>query len=234
MIPDSITSFFGEVQAQAVVTALVIQMLGWFIGWLFQRRPRITYTQTVNMNYLVPVTGPEQLQTSSALEITNHSAASDWDSHQAVAAPEPKPQVQQEPGVSQQPHLLSVKVTDYSITNRGRMAAKNVEVIFNFRPQHYERFPPLPITEQTLPDGRFMLTIGMLNPKEFVSIGLLSADGLLPNLTLVRCEGYGAKQIKSIPMRLYPMWFNVSAAVAMLFGVFSFLYFVSLFVISLL
>lgn|GEM_PF-6633593 len=216
--------FFSQIQVQAVVTALIIQCILSIIAWLFQRRPRLVYTQTHDKLFLVPQRVPDPQEGSG-------SNAND----QAEATDEPGPQdrdVTVQPAQVPAVRALSVFVADYDIRNEGRLAAKGVEITFNYAPMHYDRFPHINVDEKIMRDGRFALKIETLNPGEQISVSLLNTGDQLPELTLVRCEGYGARKVTSMPARVFPLWFSVIALISAFFGVFSFLYFVSLFTIS--
>ncbi len=219
---DTFFEIFGKTQGQAIAVALFVQITMLTISRLLQQRPKITFTKSDDRHYLVR---PQQ-QPQPQLPLDRTENVSDDQQLNVEPAPDSK-------GEQRQINNVSVYVADYTVTNTGRLAAKNVEIVFNYPPGHYDRFPHLPIREATLQDGRYVLTVGMLNPRESLNIGLLNVGTPLPALTLVRCEGYGAKEIATIPMRIWPKWFNVSAAVAMLFGVFSFLYLIALAAISL-
>lgn len=125
--------------------------------------------------------------------------------------------------------LLSTYVRNITVANQGRKVAENVEVVLNFEPQHLEHFPHLPITETKNKDGRHVVTIARLNPKEFVNFSMLSANGELPLVTYVRCSGYSAKQVNIAPQRVAPKWFIAVALLLILIGFITTIYFVALF-----
>lgn len=219
---DTFFEIFGKTQGQAVAVALFVQITMLTISRFIQQRPKIIFTKSDDRHYLVR----PQLQPQPQLPLDRTDSSSESQEVDAKADPDAKAE-------QRQINNVSVYVANYTVTNAGRLAAKNVEIVFNYPPGHYDRFPHLPIREATLQDGRYVLTVGMLNPRESLNIGLLNVGAPLPALTLVRCEGYGAKEIATLPMRIWPKWFNVCAAVAMLFGVFSFLYLIALAAISL-
>lgn len=226
---EPIASLFGQPQAQAVVTALVIQAIIWLLTWLFQRRPRITYSRTSFRHLNLPQPPPMQQPLPVEAEIEhqpNEQQAPEESGRQTSP-------VEQREGALRNFALLQVQVAEYSIINQGRLPAKNLEVVFNYRPQHYDRHPHLPIKEAQLQDNRFVLTIGMLNPKERLAITTLDVGRPLPDLTLVRCEGHGAKEVRTVPQRVWPRWLNWMSMALLLIGVFSVLYLVSLLLISL-
>ena len=229
---ETIITFFGQTELQAVLSALFVQaIIGTFV-WLVQRRPRIIYTQTNNKHFLVPHQQPEEARLPLEHEVEDRSHAQNR--HESNTTNARSPTVRQDTDQPPQSGIISVYVADYTIMNVGRLAAKNVEVVFNYAPGHYDRYPHLPVRERTLQDGRYILTIDMLNPKEQISISLLNVYTELPDLTLVRCEGYGANAVRSVPMRIYPWWLNLGMVALIFVGLFSLLYFASLYFISLL
>lgn len=71
--------------------------------------------------------------------------------------------------------------------NAGRAPAKNIEIIFNFKPQHFELFPVIPYKVSENPDGRTIVSIESLGHKESFNIEQIAA-GTLPTIINVRTE----------------------------------------------
>lgn len=108
--------------------------------------------------------------------------------------------------------------------NGGNAVAEDVEIVFNWKPAHMERFPHLPIKEETTFDNRYVVTIPRLNPKEGVSFSLLSLNQELPAITTVRCKGHAARRIQFVPQQQLPRWAQALIMVIMLLGIFAAVY----------
>lgn len=104
------------------------------------------------------------------------------------------------------------------MVNSGTAIAEDVEVAFNWPPQHMEWFPHIPTTVTRQPDGRYILTIQRLNPKEGVTMALLSLNQEHPSLLHVRCKGFAGRMIAFRSQQIFPMWVNVLVALLMILG----------------
>ena len=72
-------------------------------------------------------------------------------------------------------------------------------------------------TEETNPNGEHIIKIPSLGAKEYVNIQLLS-HAQLPILLNIRSADGPAKLIHVHLQRIFPRWFNVSAAGLLLLG----------------
>lgn len=122
------------------------------------------------------------------------------------------------------PRTLAHHVRSIWLWNGGRGMAEDVELLFNWRPPHMERFPQLKAEETTFPDNRFLLTLERVNPREGINFNLLSAGPELPLLIHVRCKGFPATEVTFINQRRFPNWINAIVAALMLLGLAAALY----------
>lgn len=136
------------------------------------------------------------------------------------------------PATEENPAPPTVRNPVYARTiwlwNGGRAMAEEVELLFNWKPQHMERFPQLKADESVFEDNRYLLTLERVNPREGVNFNFLSFNAELPDLVHVRCKGFSAKAVPFINQRRFPAWVNFLVAAIMLLGVFAFIYFVLL------
>lgn len=89
---------------------------------------------------------------------------------------------------------LYVCTSEIWIKNSGRAQAKNLEIILNFRPQHYEIWTPRKCKEEILADDRLSLTFETLGPQDEFDISMLHTFGETPSVIEVRHEGGLAKE----------------------------------------
>jgi hypothetical protein len=107
------------------------------------------------------------------------------------------------------------------LENSGTAIAEEVELAFNWRPQHIEWFPHIPTTVVRQPDNRYILTVSRLNPKEGINFSLLSLNEEHPNLMHVRCKGYPGKPLAFKSQQIYPRWFNFFVGTLLLLGAYT-------------
>jgi hypothetical protein len=120
---------------------------------------------------------------------------------------------------------VGISTASIFVSNSGRKMATNVEVVFNWPVETISIWPQRYYQCLTNPEGRFAIQFKDLAPREFVQIHIL-AIGQLPSVLTVRSSEATGKQIKIVPMRLYPTWFNVSALLLILVGVWAIIFLV--------
>jgi hypothetical protein len=99
--------------------------------------------------------------------------------------------------------------SSFSLNNSGRATAQDVEIVFNWRPQLLNLWPQRLYTEHENPEGRFIIKIGTLGPKEFIGIDMLSCNRDLPAIVQVRAAVGSTKNIAMYPQRIFPKWMNM-------------------------
>src|SRR6266496_2650020 len=104
-----------------------------------------------------------------------------------------------------------------TIQNTGKRPAESVEILHKTRPDFFQLSPSLPFTETTRPAGEHVITVPHLGPNEYFTLQLLSYK-TVPNLLNIRSKEGPAVQIPIQSQRVYPGWFNVTAALLMLLG----------------
>jgi len=107
----------------------------------------------------------------------------------------------------------------YHFRNAGGASVTNLEIIFNYKPEHFELHEPLKYSEHLNPDGRFIIQIDKLAPKSHFDLELLSAFEL-PSIARVGSDSgdAAAKNFNFIPNPSVP--FKVFAIGAMIIGIF--------------
>lgn len=100
----------------------------------------------------------------------------------------------------------TVIVRSYSVSNTGKSTATNVELVFNWKPSHFNVWPLRHYTTRDHPDGRFSLVLENLAPKEVFGMELLSVNVDLPVLCNVRSEQTESVERPMILQIIYPGW----------------------------
>lgn len=178
----------------------------------------ITFALTVGWQLITRVFAPRP---SVTWGITNHSV---------LRVPFTPPATEEEPEPAQRTNAFYVR--NLWLWNGGRALAEDVELLFNWKPQHVERYPQLKAGETFFEDGRYLLTLERVNPREGVNFSMLSLNVELPEAIHVRAKGFPARQVTFMNQRRFPAWLNFFIAAIMLLGVFAAVY-LSLLVIRL-
>ncbi len=118
---------------------------------------------------------------------------------------------------------VSIRTDSLTIQNIGRKAAQNIEIIHKERPDHFQFSQAIGFEEESTPDGSHITKISSLGPKESINIQYLSHTKP-PTLLNVRSEEGPAGLIQVQLQRMYPQWFNFSAAALFLIGLGTVLY----------
>jgi len=106
------------------------------------------------------------------------------------------------------------------VQNVGRAPATEVEVHFNFTPEHFQIWPTLVYDMVTNPEGRFTIKIGNLGKREYFTLELLSTNAL-PEVLRVRSPNGDAKKVPMAPRQVFPAWVNRSLFALLILGLFS-------------
>lgn len=181
---------------------------------VFAAKPRLRWGITSDTIFLVPMVpkAPAQLPDGAVAAPADEGATMP---PAPAEAPPPQTGVQALP-----PHEVYRSRTLW-LVNSGTAIAEEVEVAFNWQPQHMEWYPHIPTTVTRQPDGRHILTISRLNPKEGVTFSLLSLNQEHPNLLHVRCKGFGGKPLAFRSQQIFPLWVNVLVATLMFLGAYT-------------
>jgi hypothetical protein len=94
----------------------------------------------------------------------------------------------------------------FSIKNEGREPASDIEIHFNFRPEHLQIWPTFNYQTEMNPEGHFCVRIANLGRQEWMSIEVVAGNRDLPQLLRVRTRQGEAKLVQIAPMRVLPRW----------------------------
>lgn len=118
----------------------------------------------------------------------------------------------------------SVGVQSVSIFNAGRIPAKSVEIVFNWKPDYINTWPIRKYDEYTHPDGRYSIHLESLAPKEAFGLELLCMNNDLPSIITARSQEAESKARPMILQVQYPVWFNGLVGILMFSGLISTVY----------
>jgi hypothetical protein len=127
-----------------------------------------------------------------------------------------------EPTVNDKGEVVSplkvVRIPSVSVLNTGRNPAANVNITFNWKPQHYSLWPSRHHKVDTAPDGRFTIMAGTLPPKDFIVVDLLSVNTELPEITSAYCDQCTSTIVTLFPQEVHPRWKLLLAVWLMVLG----------------
>ena len=113
--------------------------------------------------------------------------------------------------------LQTLQTDALTLQNIGRKTACNVDIVMSNRPDFFQFAPAIAYHETTLDNGQFVLRIGEMGPKEFVTLQLLSYRQV-PHLLNIRSDAGHAQAIQIQLQRVFPTWLSVLLALLMLVG----------------
>lgn len=105
---------------------------------------------------------------------------------------------------------LYINTSEIWVKNLGRSQARQVEVVLNFRPQHYQVWTPRKCKEEVLADDRLSLTFDTLGPNDELEISMLDSFADTPNVLEVRHEA-GLANEEKMQTNIQPGRFTIVA-----------------------
>lgn len=112
----------------------------------------------------------------------------------------------------------TVNTISHMIKNDGQETATKVELLFNWKPQFINIWPPRHYNEQIESDGRYTLVFDSLTPRETFGCELMSINKDLPKLLMVRCDQCVAQTIAMYPQPVIKNWQRRTCIVLSLAG----------------
>ncbi len=109
-----------------------------------------------------------------------------------------------------------VRTASVIVSNKGKETSKNVEIVFNWKPQYLNIWPVRDYVEKNAPGDRYVMIFDSLSPNEDVAIELLSVNLELPDLLTVRCDQCVGDRIETISYPVVAKWkINVIRSLAL-------------------
>lgn len=113
----------------------------------------------------------------------------------------------------------TVRTVSYLLKNTGGEPAKNVELVFNWKPRCINIWPSRHITEHLETDNRYVVIFDSLAPNEFVGFELLTVNSEAPNLITARSEQCVAKRVDMYPQQVIKPWLARALGFLILLGI---------------
>ena len=112
---------------------------------------------------------------------------------------------------------MVIRTDSVTIQNIGRQPSKDIEIIHQSKPDHFQFATPVDFTESSNPSGEHVIKIASLGPKEHVNLQLLS-HSKLPVLLNIRSAEGKAQFIQVGLQRVWPKWVQVLGTALILLG----------------
>lgn len=109
--------------------------------------------------------------------------------------------------------------------NSGRLPAEEIEIVLNWKPQHFEVWQPRDYGSGMLPDGRYVLKVPYLAGGEVMTLSMIDTIREMPAIVSVRTKAGLGKMVAMAPQRVWPNWVNYIGLVVLIVGITSLLYF---------
>jgi hypothetical protein len=92
------------------------------------------------------------------------------------------------------------------INNDGRDTAKNVEIVFNWKPMFMNVWPARHFEEKSSAHNRHSLFFASLAPKEAINVEIISINAGLPGMVTVRSDEVTAQERGMLLQPVHPNW----------------------------
>ncbi len=130
------------------------------------------------------------------------------------------------------PDTFLVYTGSVFVQNIGRETARDIEVHLNYAPQVIEIWPSFDFEKSVNPEGRFIVRIKSLGPKESLTIEMLSEHVKIPDTLRVRSPQGDARQVPLRTAENVPNWKIRIVLALLLLGAFTFFQYAALVVVS--
>jgi hypothetical protein len=117
-----------------------------------------------------------------------------------------------------------VRTASVTVQNTGLIAAKGVEVTFNWKPAILNLLPARAFNEANSAFNRYSLKFDSFAPGERVTIDIMSLNAELPIITSVRSDDCVGKLITMTAQRVWPQWYLSIVTAILLLGALTFVY----------
>lgn len=92
------------------------------------------------------------------------------------------------------------------VQNLGRKSVDWIEIVHQWKPPHFQLWPPLNYVATTTPEGQHLIRIESLAAKEFFYLEFLTEASQAPQLLFVRSPVGHAQPIPIQLQRMFPRW----------------------------
>jgi len=100
----------------------------------------------------------------------------------------------------------TVHTMSYFVRNDGKNQISGIEVVWNWRPDAINIWPPRPFDESKDSDGRFSISLKNMSPGEDLLIELIAFGTVLPRMVSCRCDQSVARHVELNFFEKLPSW----------------------------
>src|SRR6266498_947500 len=111
-----------------------------------------------------------------------------------------------DPEDNQMSPTQTIHTSSFILKNDGTVPARNIELVFNWRPPCLNIWPPRHTTDHVETDQRYVIMFESLAPNEFVDFELLSINANLPLLMTARSDQCVPQSISMYPQPVAKPW----------------------------
>ena len=110
-----------------------------------------------------------------------------------------------------------LQTNSLTLQNVGREPAECIEIVHKQKPDFFEIHPPIEFTESVLPSGAHVIKIGVLGPKSWLVLQILSYTHV-PSLENLRWKHGQAEIVQIQPQRVPARWLHLSKMAVLIVG----------------
>ncbi|WP_395449048.1 hypothetical protein ACHMW7_03835 [Aminobacter sp. UC22_36] len=115
--------------------------------------------------------------------------------------------------------FFPVRTQQIWFQNLGRAPVEGIEIVLNWKPQHYEIWDPRKYEEVIMPDGRFALMVDSLSGRERFTLSMIDTINDLPGIMNVRTKSGEVRNLIMAPQRVWPNRILWLVAALLLIGI---------------
>jgi hypothetical protein len=113
-----------------------------------------------------------------------------------------------------------INTGSYIVINRGRVPAKDVEFVLNFKVDEISVWPQRQYTVEMNPEGRQIVRFATFAPKEIATVNIINMGKALPKVLNVRNAESVGRMIEVYPQQRLPKYFTITIWFLLIFGIF--------------
>lgn len=120
--------------------------------------------------------------------------------------------------------FFPVRTQQIWLQNFGRGTLTDIEVLLNYKPQHYEIWNPRQYEEKVMPDGRVSILIPSMLGRETLTLSIIDTIHDIPVVLDVRSQSGLGRHMNMFPVVRLPSWIYYILWILILAGVSSLIF----------
>lgn len=100
---------------------------------------------------------------------------------------------------------FSVRTQSYFVRNDGKEPLTGIELVWNWKPEGTNLWPPRPYADHIENDGRYSISIKTMSPREEILFEMITF-GEMPNMVICRCDQSMARHVELNFFEKVPPW----------------------------